>query len=279
MADPQMQQKGPTHGGDDDSTPLDPNQQKKPNLKKFHFNPDMNIRDVFWSIMDSYASKTPLKKSVIDELENSRHSLARIAISTLQKPESSYYDISPHFIAQYTLMFFMDAGWEDTGAEFIVKSFDISQKSHPAVVFALTALLGIEQYQTILSEWFMHMIRKRGYTEGALAYVSELQLEKLSSYLKKELIIIARGDIEKNQYNAITALSILLNDSEVLTTIISLINHWDEETRKLVAQILQEIKGNATLKASASNRLAIEDNDYVKRLLLKIVAQNNDGMV
>ena len=195
----QMQQKGPTHGGDDDIID-DPSKQKKPKLTKFHIAPDANIRDVFWHIMGEYATKKEISKEEIKNLEHSRHSILRIAISILQNPDTSYYGLSPNFTAQYTLMLLIDASWEDAFAEFIVKSCGQGQRPIPPVLFALTKLCENTKYQSLIFDWFKHMVRERVHTEGALAYVSEMQLKTLVQSLKKELLIIARGDIERNQY-------------------------------------------------------------------------------
>jgi hypothetical protein len=253
-----------TFGGDDDDEEIPVEEKKKPlDLSKYSTGPDVNIREVFWTILGSYATK---KEPGVDlkTLEMDRFALVRVAIGALDRPSPLYARITPNYIARYTLMMLIDAGWADGFVEFLEECLHRNKKS---VILALRKLC-TDEYKDSVIERLQAMLRFRENSETALKYLNELNVKEVVVALKKELIILARGDIGENQLNAISALSIL--DSEDVTkTMIVLLSHWDESARMAAAQVLSKSKSEDA-KAAAKKRLGQESDPEIIRLLQKI---------
>src|SRR5262249_7256797 len=149
---------------------------------------------VFWRIMGSYAAA---KKPGVElaAMENDRFALMRVAISVLSSPHNDQYGLAPKFIAMYSLMMIADGGWKDAFAEFLVKGAEGGHGMREEMVQALKRLLASEKYRQGIVECLTSMLRGRGGSGVALSYIAGLESEELSRALKKELMIIARGDI------------------------------------------------------------------------------------
>lgn len=257
-----------TFGGDGDgSSGAAP--KKKPVLQKYGLSPDANIRDVFWDIMGSYAA-TRKPSRPLSELDNDRFSLMRVAVSVLDNPQSSHYGLSPGFVAKYSLMMLIDAKWEDALAEFLEECRDSRASSDRQLVLALRHLLKDEQYREQITGQFRKLLRSRDMASTALGYASVLGSRELASELKREAVILARGDVGENQMNAIRVLSLLSEEEEVRDTLLVLLSHWDAEVRKLSAGLLLARKDDGKVRAAAIKRLALETNEDVRSALEKM---------
>src|SRR3990167_855912 len=112
------------------------------------------------------------------------------------------------------------------------------------------------------------MMRDYKSMHAVLAYIAGMKNTSLISKLKRELVIIAKNDIEANQYNAMLSLAELAEagDQEAKPVIISLLGHWDEETKKLAITILKGMKDDAVMEA-VKRQAAIELNPEIKKQL------------
>lgn len=262
-------------GGDDDSTGTveQAPKPKKLDLKRFASAPDANVRDIFWSMMGSYATKSEINKQYIESLGNHQNSIIRIALSELTKEEKSYYGLSKNFIAMYTMMLILDNGWEDLMPYFIIESFSAKNKPIKAVGIALKRLESHEKYAKLIETYFLQMIRDTTAMSAILAYLVEIKNLSLIKKLKKELMIVARNDIEQNQHNAILCLAMLARDldQDAKNLIIHLLSHWDIETRKLIAHILRDYSKDETVIESIKRQIQLETDEEVKKVLEKII--------
>jgi len=268
MPEQKQEKQAPIHGGDDDI--VDDILPPKLKLTKFASKPDVNLRDVFWEIMGLYATKKEIPRELIERHKNSRMGLIRISVSTIVNPEGAYYGLSVNFTALYTLMLLLDEDWEDAFMEFLSESYEVKKVARAPIVLAINKLSENSKYKDKLLKYLSRMIRDRYLTECTTAYVSDLSNKEFIQSLKKELLIIAKSDIEQNQYNAINALTAIKDDEIVQTTLISLLNHWDEEARKMAAMILSENINDKIVRA-AQMRERIETNEEIKKILLRIM--------
>ncbi|HSB46628.1 MAG TPA: hypothetical protein VLD37_01340 [Candidatus Bilamarchaeum sp.] len=256
-------------GGDDDAG-NPPEEKKKMGLSKFGLAPDTNIRDVFWRIMGSYAAT---KKPGIDlaEIGQDRFALMRIALSVLESEHSENYGLSPKFLATYTLMMLVDGGWDDAFGDFLKKGKESRSLISTDISNGLRRLLSSETYRAKVMEMLNAMIRGRDSSGDAVAYVAEIQSAELSKSMKKELIILARGDTGENQLNAIKAIALLKEDDEVKKSMIVLLSHWDAAPRLAAAEVLLELKGDREVRSAAQRRITAETDDDIKEVLERIV--------
>lgn len=254
-----------TFGGDDDEEGA-PQEEKKQklDLSKFSAGPDVNPRDLFWNIMGSYAAK---KGPGVDlgMLEMEKFALVRVAIGALERPSPLHARLTPNYIARYSLMMMMDAGWQDGFVEFLE---ECEQRNKKSVMLALKKLAEENLYSDKVIELFRLMLRNRESSETALRYLRDLGISGVVEALKKELIILARGDIGENQLNAISALSCLKGE-DVLKTMIILLSHWDDAARMAAAEVLLTMKSEDA-QSAAKKRLDSESNPDVRRVLEKI---------
>jgi len=258
-----------TFGGDDDEDGYIEEPQKPKDLHKYGLSPDRNIRDVFWDMMGSYAAtKKPGRE--LSELTNDRFSLIRVAVTVLNNPQSQHYGLTPGFVARYTLMMLLDASWDDAFTEFLQECRDTRGKADSYIASSFKYVWKEEKYQNVAAELFRGMLRARMGAPTALYYIAILKNKQLAALLKRELIILARGDVGENQMNAITALSLFSDDADVIKTFQVLLAHWDAEIRLLAAQNLISHKKDSTIKAAAEKRLGLEQNEDVKKVLAKI---------
>jgi hypothetical protein len=255
-------------GGDDDSSG-GAAEKKKMGLSKFGLSPDTNIRDIFWRIMGSYAA-TKKAGEDLATLGHDRFSLMRAAVSVLSDPGSEQYGLAHRFLAVYSVMMLVDGGWKDAFVEFLERGRErrLGIKGH--ILHALRKLLGQEEYGGQISEYLAAMVRGRETGAVALEYISELESPEIVRGLKKELIIIARGDIGDNQLNAIRALSLLKEDEEIKKSMIILLSHWDAQARYAASEVLLSMASDKDVKAAAERRLAAETDEDVKKVLGKI---------
>ncbi|MDO8553601.1 MAG: hypothetical protein Q7S22_02235 [Candidatus Micrarchaeota archaeon] len=264
-------------GGDDDSSgQLPPEQPKKLDLKRYASKPDANIRDIFWEIMASYAAKKPPTQEDFKPFESERHGLVKIGLSVIENPESgAYYDIGKNSVARFTLMMTIDGNWDDSFDEVIVSSFDKRKEPDKTITAALNKIYETDNYKEYIKEAFKIMIKEHNTLEAVIAYIKTMKNRDLIVYLKKELLIIAKGDVESNQYNAMIALADIKNeDEEIKNALIALVMHWDDETRKVAAMLL---KGDNDPKISetAKRQLTMESNEEVKKLLTKLIKKDD----
>jgi hypothetical protein len=256
--------------GGDDSGGAPPPEKKKLGLGKFGLSPDTNIRDVFWRVLGAYAAT---RKPGLDlaTLDNDRFSLIRVAIAVLSSQQGERYGLAPKFIALYSLMMIMDGGWNDALAEFLEKACERKLGIRSEVSHAMKKLLAQENYGKALSESLITMVRGRSTGAVALEYLAEIESEELAKAMKKELMIIARGDIGQNQLNAIKAISLIRDDEEVRKSLIILLSHWDAQARLAAAEVLVGMAADGEVRAGAEKRLASESDEGVRKLLQKIL--------
>ena len=265
-----------TFGGDDDgSGQQQPQQVKKLDLKKYASKPDMNIRDLFWDIIAAYAMKQRLKKEELDNFQHERIALVRIALNVIENPKSAYFGIGRNLTALYSLMFMLDAEWEDAAEELILKSYEENNKTSPQMVAAINKISEDEKYREQIKTIFKELSRDHLNMEATLAYLSKVNSQEILATLKKELVIIAKSDIEKNQQYAMATIARIM-DPEAKGVLINLLMHWDSETRKNAITLLKNEK-DPKIAEIASRQLSIESVPGIKKALAKLVEKNKVG--
>ena len=85
---------------------------KKIDLKKYASMPDINVRDIFWQVMERYAEKKALTAEEFAALEHHKISLLRIALTEIGSGKG-YHGLTGQAVATHMLMLCMDAGWND----------------------------------------------------------------------------------------------------------------------------------------------------------------------
>ncbi len=256
-------------GGDDSSGPAP--DKKKIGLSKYGLSPDANIRDVFWRIMGAYAA-TKKPGQELSSLENDRFALMRVAISALSSQHGERYGLSPKFIAIYSLMMIIDGGWNDVFSEYLETSCEKKLGIKKDVSSALKKLLPQERYGKAVSESLGAMVRGRETSAAALEFIADMESDDIVLALKKELMIIARGDIGQNQLNAIKAIALIKDDEEIRKSIIILLSHWDAQARLAAAEALLGMCDNPEVKAAAAKRLEAERDEEIIKLLRRIAS-------
>jgi hypothetical protein len=253
-----------TFGGDDEGD--EGEEVKKLDLSKYGLAPDVNIRDTFWKIMASYATA---KKPGVDlsTLEQDRFALMRVALSVLSRPHHEEYGLAPKFTARYTMMMILDAGWGDVLGQFIEKGQDTPSGND--VRNALRNVLSQDRYREELTVYFTKMLRGRGTVEATVSFLAELKDPDLARAMKKELVILARGDIGTNQLNAIRVISLIREDETVKKSLLALLTHWDEDARLAAANALEGME-DGEVKEAAKRRLKRETSGEVIKVLERI---------
>jgi hypothetical protein len=255
-----------TFGGDDEGGTEVEEKKKKLDLSKFDLPPDTNIRDTFWKIMASYAA-TRKPGVELSTLEHDRFTLMRVALSVLSRPQASEYGLSLKFMARYSLMMLLDGGWDDALAQFIEKGLESRQGDE--VRHALAFLLSQEGYQEQLREHFTAMLRSKDGVDTAVSFLATTKDVSMARGVKRELVIIARGDIGDNQINAIRVLALMKEDEDVKKALIALLSHWDDAARLEAAIALEGLDDEQVSKAVES-RLKKETSDEVLRALKRV---------
>ena len=253
-------------GGDIDDEA--PEERKKMGLDKFGLRPDTNIRDLFWKIMGSYAA-TKKPGIELEKLGEERFALMRVAVSVLSNPEGEKFGLPSKFISLYSSMMMLDGKWKDEFVEFLEISMNKKHDIFETVGGALRKLASQDEYKKIIYSYLMDMLRNNDNAPVALAHVAFIKDAELSMSLKKELIIFARGDIGKNQHNAIEAVSIIKDEPEVKKAFIILLSHWDKDARASAAKALVGIEDEEVKKASRE-KLNSESDADIKRILKRI---------
>ncbi len=258
-------------GGDDNSgNAAPPPPKKKLSLDRFGLPPDTNIRDVFWKLMGSYAA-TKKPGMDLETITGDRFAIVRSAVSLLKSRTSNSYGLAPKFIAIYTIMLCIDGGWTDAFAEFLAYCTD--EKVTEEAAAGLKKVITNEKYVDEVTKELAGMIRDPERGKVALEYVARLKNTTITGTIKKELIIIARGDVGQNQINAMDALSLIKEDKEVKETFIALLSHWDGEVRKEAVAILKGFAKDNDVKGAAERRIPFETDTEIKKILEKIAGK------
>lgn len=262
-----------THGGDDDGSGSAPQEEpkKKISLSRFESQPDMNIRDAFWAIMAAYSSKGSMKQE-IKKFDHSKTALVRIALGVLDNPESAYYGLSLNFTALYTLMMVLDGEWKEEFAELLSRSH-ADKTGVKSIAIALKKLQSNKEYREQLLEYLKATMLEPEHTECVLAYIAETKDKIFVEALKKEILIIAKTDVDMPQRYAMKCLSLIKDQSDVFAALAQLIMHWDEETRRYAAFVLKDAVDD-TLYRMAKAQLGVETDEEIKKLLTKIIQKN-----
>lgn len=230
-----------TFGGDDDTEYVDEEEKKKPKLSKFELEPDYNIRDMLWKILGSYAAtKTP--GIDLSKMTEHRFALEKSAVSVLEGRRSHFYGLSPQFVSRYSIMMFVDGGWNDAFIAFICDAKEGKGGIWKPVVQALKNLLSKEKYGGEITEILRIAIRDAKIYPCILFYLPKLKDKRLVEKVRRELNIYARGEMEENQMNALDAISLLEGDEEVKKIMLALLRHWDVKVRKKAAEKLKGMK-------------------------------------
>ncbi|MFH0737694.1 MAG: hypothetical protein V1827_03335 [Candidatus Micrarchaeota archaeon] len=258
-----------TFGGDDGGGAAKAPEKKKLSLGRFGMSPDANPRDFFWQIMASYAaSKKP--GTDLSAHGDDRFALMRMALSTLSSPNTDQYGLPSRFVALYSLMMLIDGGWDDALSEFLERSCDRKSGAEDHVSGAVKKLMSQEHYSEALSRLIGQMVRGRETTGAGLELLAKAESAELSRSLKKEIMIIARGDIGQNQLNAIKGLSHIKEDIDAKKSLIILLSHWDAQARLAAAEVLLSMKGDADVAGAAAKRLPGETDEEIKKILKRI---------
>jgi hypothetical protein len=163
----------------------------------------------------------------------------------------------------------IDGGWKDAFAEFLGRGLENGTVAK-ALSHALAKLAASDEYGQKLGEQFSAMIRGKDSNAAAVAYIAAMKDAAFAGRMKKELMIIARGDIGQNQLNAISAISLMKDDAEARKSLVVLLSHWDDNARLAAAEALAGMAEDAEAKAAAKRRLAEETNPDVRKVLEKI---------
>lgn len=253
-------------GGDGDDEAEE--EKKNLGLDKFGLSPDTNIRDLFWKIMGSYAAAK--KPGVdLDTLEHDRFALMRVSISVLSNPEGENFGLPPRFTSSYSIMMMIDGKWDDVLAEFLELALDNKLRIREYVINSLKKLIGQEKYGGEIFSLLGAMLRKTASSPIALEYIAQINEPELSRTLKKELIIFARGDIGKNQQNAIKAISEIKDEPDVIKSFIVLLSHWDKEARLSAAKALVGTDDEGA-KETAAKKAETETDIEIRKILKRI---------
>lgn len=249
--------------GDDDEKVPEKEKKQKLNLSKYSAGQDVNSRNLFWSIMGSYASngKPGLELS---SLEMNRFALIRVAIRALDRPSPIHARLTAKYIARYSLMMILDAGWKDVFAEFLEKC---GPRNKGVVLSAMKKLAKV-RYSRRMIKFLRAMLRLHEESRTALRYLAELGLVDVISKLKIELLRLSMMDIGDNQMNALAAVSRLkVKDEDVVATMILLLSHRDDPARLIAAQVLIETKNKSVKDAKIIKRML--GSEYIKKRFSK----------
>jgi 2-oxo-4-hydroxy-4-carboxy--5-ureidoimidazoline (OHCU) decarboxylase len=254
-----------TFGGDDEGD-AGGEERKKLDLSKYDLPPDVNIRDTFWEIMASYAAT---RKPGVDlsTLENDRFTLMRIALSVLSRPHAAEYGLSPKFLARYSFMMLLDGQWDDALLQFMEKGLESRQSEE--VRNALAYMLTQEGYQERLGEHLNRMLRSKEGVDTAIAFLAASKDAGLARSMRREVIIIARGDIGDNQMNAIRVLGLMREEEDAKKALIAILSHWDDAARLEAALALEGMDDEEVAKA-AEARLKKETSEEVLEALRRV---------
>lgn len=269
-----MAEQSQVFGGDDTGSTPPAQERKKPDLKKYINKPDLNIRDLFWTIMEAYKKK----EDVRDQLKNfygQRISLLRIAITVATEKKNYQFHISQNNVATYMLRIILDEKWEDVFLQFLESTYDLRKGIQLPFIVGMTNVFEDPDYKPTIIEYLRKNLREAVDLEATLAYISSISNKELSSELKKELLIIATQDIDENQHYALSALSNIVDDESVRKPLLKLIGDWDEQTRKIVVEIMKDVKDEALL-TEAKKFIESESNPFIKSSMKKII-ENNGG--
>ncbi|MFZ5501302.1 MAG: hypothetical protein ACOY58_05245, partial [Candidatus Micrarchaeota archaeon] len=135
---------------------------------------------------------------------------------------------------------------------------------------SLKRLMANDAYGEKLSALLASLVRSRDTSEAGLVLIASMGSRPIVQSLKKELVIIARGDIGANQLNAIKALSLIKEDEGVKRSLMMLLSHWDSQARMAAAEVLSSMGGDAEVKEAASKRLQTESDEEIKKILKRI---------
>ncbi|MFH1222286.1 MAG: HEAT repeat domain-containing protein [Candidatus Micrarchaeota archaeon] len=259
-----------THGGDDDTEAAPPPEpEKKLKLAKYGLTPDANIRDVFWQVMASYATRQDAGTPP-ESIYEHRFTFVKIALSLLASRGSSQYGMSPQFVARYIMMLFLDNGWEDAAASMLTEMMQRKEYWTP-LIGALRHLLKTEKYRESMALLLKNIARNPESYPIALFYVPEIKSRELAKQLKNELSIFARGDTSENQINALRGLALINDDEEATKVLVSLLSNWDAEIRRAAAENLKSMKLDEQVAAAIKGRIDVETDAEIKKTLERIV--------
>lgn len=257
-------------GGDDDTEYVEEEEPKKLKLSKFELAPDYNIRDLLWKILGSYEESG--KPGVeLSKFKEHRFALEKAAISVLEGRRSHFYGLSPQFVARYSMMMCIDGEWNDAFMNFICDAKESKVQSWRSVVLALKHLISAEGYGTKITGLFVNEIRNPKKYPCILFYIPKIKDAGLAENLKRELSIFARGEMEENQMNALDAVTLLEEDTEVKNILISLLRHWDVKVRKKAAEKLKNLKLNKNDIEIIEKRMEAEPDKNIKNMLKRKV--------
>lgn len=263
-----MSTAGPKYNsdGDDDSSSQPIEQKKKPVLNKFGLSPDVNYRDIFWQILDSY-----IKNGVsgIDLTSLDEATMTRIVSSIISSQNLKSYGHSEEDISSGIIKMFIDAKWEE-GLLAILEGSYSRIRTAKLISSGLKKAANDSKYFEVIKEFMIQLIRGKINVSAALEYLSFIENPQIIISLKKELLILAKGDIGQNQINAIKALAFLKED-ETKKTFLMLLSHWDVDARLAAAEALIPIKDDPEVKTAVSRKLSSETDNGVKKILNRLI--------
>jgi len=224
---------------------------------------ERNISDIFWKCIKLMVEKR--ENEAIELVKNNGDVIGGIAAEYASAPKRTYLvDMSANRLAYLSLKLFFKAGMKDAFRNFLIRGHGA-----PPLVAGMDRLIK-EQPEAV--DWLKEVMEEN--TESVLAILSKINNTEVEEKFKRELIEIAREEIDDVQYMALEALkNIAKKDEEVQKVFIALIDDWDEKVRLLSAEAMQGVNSEI-LAEQAKKALKEETNKYIAHLLQKIIKYN-----
>jgi len=248
---------GPTHGGDDDDDDEEAIEEKpKLKLEMKNLDSDNNVRDIINEIISMY------KKSEIDgsdmtniinqiksiNLRWHKQAIFQLVRSTVSNPSSYYsiFDISFSEFVKYTLMFYIDKGWNDDLRR-IVDDGELDLKVTTSLGNGFSGILTSKnlpkKYIIYIQTMLKSMLKNPGRMFLGLYYLRFIGDRPTIESVKQFLFLILPGSSAKIQGLILYTLAKVIDDEDVTKLFI---NQLKSERSINRADILRYLSKNKT---------------------------------
>ncbi|MDD5023314.1 MAG: hypothetical protein PHU63_04045, partial [Candidatus ainarchaeum sp.] len=241
---------------------------EKIKLDKYLNVSDTNISDLFDKIIEGYRTGKDISK-LLEKVKHERMALLRAGIRAINQG-APYFKISKSQMAYYLLKMIFDQDWKMVFKNLLIELYN--EKTNYPIHFVAGVSRIYREYTDKANEWIEELIGNMD-NEEIVSLISEMNNEELVLKLKRQIMFIARDDVGKNKSNAISALSSIWNDEDVIKLLIVLLKRKDEETQN---QILNAL----ILKGKISNQNLFEQikeiekttaNPYIRNLAKRLI--------
>ncbi len=243
-------------------------------MSKHKLSSDANPREIFWALVEAYKENEGFE-DLVEKYAGIREALINIGCTVLQEPPKAHrIRIAKAKLAKCIMAMIIMGKWGDVLERALANLYE--RKTGPDLNMLMAFGDAFANNTELVGGWLKEILKEERPSEEVLVYIGPLGDKNMVSYLREELLNIARTEINEPQVHSMEALALLLpGDEDVSKLFVDMMDDWDIETKKIA---LETVKAHPIPGAAkkAVDLYVYEPDERYKMALQHIVENGKD---